>query len=199
MSDTEQQLAELIMDVDLPKRLQAELAAKDARIAELEAEIKLHNEAYKAMLARAETAEKRVVELEAAMTEMNRMLVATQDDAEQAEKRVVELEAAMNAGTLSMVNRYIAMETRAEAAEAQLAVWQHVYLHLRTLLGVDRGGMTDAELWQATETALRKQIAQLATAREAIEFELSLKLFDEADPMYERLRDALAQISPAQG
>lgn len=57
---------------------------------------------------------------------------------------------------------------RAERAEADLARWQHVYLHLRSLLGVDRGEMTDAQLWQATETALRTIKADLTAAQDGL-------------------------------
>jgi hypothetical protein len=46
---------------------------------------------------------------------------------------------------------------------AELDKWQHNYLHLRSLLGVDReDGETDARLWWRTETALRKLRAELA-------------------------------------
>jgi hypothetical protein len=51
----------------------------------------------------------------------------------------------------------------------ELAAWQHNYLHLRSLLGVDReDGETDAHLWQRTETALRKMRNVLAAARQEI-------------------------------
>jgi hypothetical protein len=52
---------------------------------------------------------------------------------------------------------------------AELASWQHNYLHLRSLLGVGReDGETDAHLWQRTETALRKMRNELAAARREI-------------------------------
>lgn len=62
-------------------------------------------------------------------------------------------------------------EIKAKQTDIKLAAWQHNYLYLRSLLGVDRqDGETDLALWQRTEMALRKIIYDdLVDARQDVE------------------------------
>jgi chromosome segregation ATPase len=184
-ADTERQLAGLIMDADLPKRLQAEIAAKETQHANVLRENEFQRQEIEAL-------RKRLGELEALRIHLEADNREAALDCRGLRKRVAELEV-QNADlrrwkaldkplTAAMAIANISTQehrARAEQAEAQLAEAQHSRQMQR----------------EAFESELRtnsKLTAQLAEAHERCKAAEELVL-TPAGNIYAKLAEAKAE------